>query len=154
LKVSEVLDYEVSVRFCAIALLALAACGNDPAVIVPEVMSVVGVFPTAGAADVPTNVQPYVYFSHPIADPSAAASLITIECVGAPPCLTPDASKCSGSPAVQTTIAADRFSARVVPSSALNPSTCFAIVIGAGIVADAANVGALPTTLRSPFQTQ
>lgn len=141
-------------RLFVLAVVLLAACGDDPVVNVPETMGVVATFPTHGSVDIATDTQAYVYFSHPVRDAGAVQTALTLQCVGAPPCSTPSASACTAQPAVSVTVSADRYSARVNPGQPLAATMCYALVISAGIASADDNVSALPSELRTAFQTR
>jgi len=136
------------------ATLALVAACGDPEVIVPETLGIVTILPTHGAADVQNDVVSYVYFSHSVADASAAARAINLECLGGAPCTNPVTSTCVAPSVTVAFEDAGNQVASLTSSTALLDDTCYAIVVSAGIEAADSNVGPLPVDIRSAFKTR
>jgi hypothetical protein len=134
-------------------LVGVAACG-DPSIVVPEALSIVTVLPSHGATGIATDVDALVYFSSPLKDTTAAGHMLSIDCLGAPPCNSPTASGCVGTTTVASTASFEiNQVAHVVPDAVLLKNTCYEINIGAGIEAADSNIGPLPVDVRSAFET-
>jgi hypothetical protein len=132
-------------------LVGVAACG-EPEIVVPEVLSIVTVLPSHGAADVSPDVEALVYFSSPVKNASAATEELAIECLGQAPCETADPADCAD--VVSTVTFEINQVAKIKPNVILATNTCYGITIGAGIEAADKNVGRLPLAIRSDFKTK
>lgn len=120
----------------------------------PEVLTVLHVQPTHGSVDISTQVQPYVYFSHPVADTAAAGSRLRLGCLGGPPCSSPNTGACSAAPSVSVVFGADAQVARLVPATSLQAATCYVVIVESQIEAAGGEVGPLPVEIRAAFQTR
>jgi hypothetical protein len=138
-------------------LATLAACG-EPQIIVPDVMTVVALLPTHGSSGVDLGVEPLVYLSHRAASTSQMEASFTLACLGAAvadSCGEPSAAACSSAqpPVVVSYDDAEQV-ARMVPDSALDGDTCYALTVAAGVEALESDVGPLPVDLTSEFRTR
>jgi len=128
----------------------LAACG-DPEIVVPDVLSVT-IMPAHGSIDISRDVEVLAYFSHPVADPAAAADQMSLQCLGAPPCSAPS-STCTGTTETTVTFEANAQSAHLAPTVSLLATTCYRVSVGKGIKAGDPNVADLPVDITPVFVT-
>jgi hypothetical protein len=143
----------------ALAPVLIAACG-DPEIIVPDVLSIVAILPSHGAIDVGPNTDALVYFSHAVAAPETLGDKITIECLGtaasasATPCATPAFAGCLAAlVATEVDYRPDARLALVTHAAPLQATTCYALQVESGIASTEDEVGELPATIRSSFET-
>ncbi len=138
-------------------MFAFAGCG-EPTILIPDTMRVIAVAPSHGTVNVSVDVNAFMFLSHEPQSPTDAAAAVTIRCLGTPDedraCNAPLALGC---PAVQTASSVYESGGgfiRVAPSAPLQANTCYVVSITEGVEAADANVGPLPVTVRSAFQTQ
>ena len=132
----------------------VVACG-DPEIVVPDVLSVVTVLPAHGSADISVDVEALVYFSHTVADSTAAAASLSIDCLGDPPCDVPTSpGSCPATTAATVVFEPNGQAAHINPDAPLVANTCYAIIIAQGIEASDPEVGPLPVDIRPSFFTR
>ena len=143
----------------ALGLMSCTVGCGDAEIIVPDVMTIVAILPTHGSADVSTDVEALVYFSHAASNAGTVLEHIGLSCLGGPDasdsCASPSGS-CSLSAEPPATVTYDSATqvAKVVPLTQLESNSCFVLVVAAGIESSERNVGPLPVDVRSSFRTR
>lgn len=142
-----------SVAFAFVCAAVLLGCG-EPQLVVPDTLWA-EVLPPHGSEQIGPDVEPLVYFTHPVANANAVPESIGLSCRGAPPCSQPDTDACT-QPDVEVAVLYDAAAqvATVNPEDSLQADTCYTLVISAGLEAAPDTVGALPTRIRSGFRTR
>lgn len=138
--------------FIVLGALLGTACG-DFEIVVPGTLSAV-IAPAHGSVEVGRDVEIFVAFSDPVSDADSALDDIILECLGAPPCQTPNASACTTDrPVVEGAFVDSNQTARLTPDTRLQPDTCYVVTVEAGIESSDQDIGPVPTALRASFQT-
>jgi hypothetical protein len=143
---------------CLLILLTGGTACVDPEIVVPDVMTVVALLPSHGSVDIGVDVQPLIYFSHEAASQAEAEASFSLSCLGAPAlgsCNSPNATTCLQAD-VDATVDYDTVAqvARLTPTAPLQATTCYVLVVAAGLEASLGNVGPLPVEIRSSFITE
>ena len=139
-----------------LSMFVAASCG-EPTLIIPDTMRVISVAPSHGSINVSVDVNAFVFLSHDPALADDAAAAVEMRCLGTPEpergCNAPVAAGCPGTLRTSALFESGGSSVRVIPDTALQADTCYVLTVSQGIEAAEANVGGLPATVRSAFQT-